>query len=87
MTTFAGKFPTMFQPSTAFTYENTVANAGKLPDLSPAAKISFQDTQNLAFFAQQVFNGTLDYLIINVFGSGSNLPVRNSLLPIISPVL
>ena len=67
----------MFQPSTAFTYQNSIANQGKLPDLSPEARISDQDQQNIAFFAQQVLNGTLDYLLINVFGSGANLPVRN----------
>ena len=67
----------MFQPSTAFTYQNSIANKGKLPDLSPEARISDQDQQNLAFFAKQVLNGTLGYLIINVYGSGANLPVSS----------
>ena len=67
----------MFQPSTAFTYQNSIANQGKLPDLSPEARISDEDQQNIAFFAQQVLNGTLGYLIINVYGSGANLPVSS----------
>ena len=67
----------MFQPSNKFDYKTTVQTKSMLPDLSPEAKISDQDQANLAALARQVLNGTLDYLIINIFGSGANLPVSN----------
>ena len=70
-----GKFPTMFQPSSTFTYQDSDTSDGNLPDVSPEAKISEHDQRQIAFFARKVLNGTLDYLIINVFGSGANLPV------------
>ncbi len=77
----------MFQPGSAFTYkssnfydESDYYSTGApptvvLPDLSPEAKISEHDRSQIAFFAQKALNGSLDYLIINVFGSGANLPV------------
>jgi hypothetical protein len=72
-----GTFPTMFRPSTKLTYfDSSDPDVKKLPDLSPEAKISEHDNDQIAFFARKIVNGTLDYLIINVFGSGANLPVR-----------
>jgi hypothetical protein len=76
----AGKFPTMFQPSTEFSFSNTIQTDKNLPDMSPEAKISNQDQKELATLANRVLNGTLDYLIINVIGSGANLPVSNLLM-------
>jgi hypothetical protein len=73
-----GTFPTMFRPSTRFSYEDPNDYDGKLiPDLSPEAKISDHDVSEIAFFARQIMNRSLDYLIINVYGSGANLPVRD----------
>lgn len=76
-----GTFPTMFHPSTELTYDDSSTSDGKtLPDLSPEARISEHDHDQIAFFSRQVLNGTLDYLIINVFGAGANLPVRDGCL-------
>lgn len=72
-----GKFPTMHQPSTTFSYEDVRANEAYLPDLSPEVMISYQDQAMIALFARKVLNNSLDYLIINVFGSGANLPVSH----------
>ena len=73
----AGKFPTMFQPSTKFSFNNIIQHGGNYPDMSPEAKIADEDTKNLITLAKRVLNGTLDYLIINVFGAGANLPVSS----------
>ena len=45
--------------------------------MSPEAKIADEDQKSLITLAKQVLNGTLDYLIINVFGAGANLPVSS----------
>jgi hypothetical protein len=75
----------MFRPSTKFTYYDSDDPDGtNLPDLSPEAKISEHDHDQISFFARQVLNGTLDYLIINVFGSGANLPVNNDSVDVVS---
>ena len=74
-----GRFPTMHQPSSTISYQDDRANFHYLPDLSPEVKISHQDQRQIAFFARKVINGSLDYLIINVFGSGANLPVSSCL--------
>jgi hypothetical protein len=72
-----GRFPTMHQPSSTFTYEDQRANSDYLPDLSPEVQISHQEQRQIAFFVRKVLNGSLDYLIINVYGSGANLPVSS----------
>lgn len=80
-----GRFPTMHQPSSTISYQDERANFQYLPDLSPEVKISHQDQRQIAFFARKVLNGSLDYLIINVFGSGANLPVSSCCYPSIFP--
>ncbi len=71
----------MFRPSTRFTYNDTSDSDGKLiPDLSPEAKISEHDINEIAFFSRKVLNNSLDYLIINVYGSGANLPVSSMIV-------
>jgi hypothetical protein len=66
----------MYRPSTKFNYIDADDSDGKLiPELSPEAKISDHDVGEISFFARKVINGSLDYLIINVYGSGANLPV------------
>ena len=67
----------MFQPSTKFSFDNIIQHGGNFPDMSPEAKIADEDTKNLITLAKRVLNGTLDYLIINVFGAGANLPVSS----------
>jgi hypothetical protein len=69
----------MFQPSTQFSFNNIIQTKKLLPDTSPEAKISEQDHKKLRKLVMQVINRTMDYLIINVQGSGANLPVRTAL--------